>query len=72
MLLDTSRPIEFHDDRAKTEERLVLKSVLFENENVILALAAFEGEDETHEVLFEKSGGSVLTDNFQFWYASNR
>ncbi len=70
-MLTTHKTIELYDDRSKTDERLRVTQVLFEDSDVILARARFDEDTSDHTLLIGKARGEVLTSNFEFWYAEN-
>lgn len=80
MTIDTSSPVVFHDDRAKSGLAYALSEVLWEDPVHCLCRATLSGgrgaehligEPAESPVLFNKKTGEVQGEEFLFWHAYN-
>lgn len=70
--VNTKKPIRFYDDRGKEKEKILLDKILFEDEHNCLCTVKADWYTKGEEkILFKKSDGTVLTENFTAWYAEN-
>lgn len=82
-LKPSAQPIFFFDDRSKIRDRLVLVSVLYEDEKLCLCTAKWKRAEEFRDVdpayarevytlLFDKESHEVLHKDWDSWLASHK
>ena len=72
--VNTKRPIRFYDDRGKGADYIFLDKILFEDDEICLALIKGEPEEEEdllRKIMFRKKDGQVLNVDYDSWYAEN-
>lgn len=66
--INTKRPMRLFDDRGKVSEKYEIGEIFFEDD--YHCLCAIKDTDFS-KVLFDKSSGKVLSENFMFWFIEN-
>lgn len=66
--INTKKPMRLFDDRGKVLDKYDIGEIFFEDDDVCLCGIK---DTDFSKVLFDKSSGKVLSENFMFWFIEN-